>query len=333
ALRAAPNLNEPFKNLLTQGMVIAPTFYREGDNGKKLWINPVDVDVTTDAKGRPLGATLKADGLPVIIGGIEKMSKSKNNGVDPQAIIDQYGSDTARLFMMFAAPPDQQLEWSNSGASGATNFLRRLWTFAFEHQTTWDMHNVSMKNPPEKFNFDWNNATEEFKSARREIHEHLKQALIDFEKHQFNTVIAACMKILNVLHRLPDLTLIPGTSTPIWFYPKTALQREGYSILLRLLSPIAPHITHTLWQELGYGDDILDAPWPQVDEAALVQDEMDLVIQVNGKLRGNLRVAKNIDRSRLEQLALSHEAVQRLLAGGSAKKIIIVPGRLINVVV
>ena len=328
-----PSLNEPFKNLLTQGMVIAPTFYREGDNGKKLWINPVDVNVTTDAKGRPLGATLKADGLPVVIGGIEKMSKSKNNGVDPQAIIDQYGADTARLFMMFAAPPDQQLEWSNSGASGAANFLRRVWTFAFEHKSTLGNHHTLKKNPPEKFNFDWATTTDELKSARREIHEHLKQARTDFEKHQFNTVIAACMKILNVLYRLPATTLIPGASTPVWFYPKIALQSEGCSILLRLLSPIAPHITHTLWQELGYGTDILEAPWPQVDEAALVQDEMDLVIQVNGKLRGNLRVAKNIDRSTLEQLALSHEAVQRLLAGGSAKKIIVVPGRLINVVI
>lgn len=325
--------DEPFKNLLTQGMVIAPTFYRENEGGKKQWLNPADVDVETDAKGRPVGATLKSDGLPVIIGGTEKMSKSKNNGVDPQTIIDQYGADTARLFIMFAAPPDQQLEWSDSGAGGAANFLRRVWAFAYEHKSAWDRHNIQVRNAPEKINFDWATATEEFKSARREIHEHLKQARTDFEKHQFNTVIAACMKILNVLYRMPDPALKPGISTSIELTPRVALKSEGLSILLRLLSPIAPHITHTLWIALGYGSDILDAPWPEVNEAALVQDEIDLVIQVNGKLRGNLRVAKNTNVPTLEQLALSHEAVQRLLAGGTAKKIIVVPGRLVNVVI
>ncbi len=305
-----PSFNEPFKNLLTQGMVIAPTFYREG--GKKLWINPVDVDVTTDTKGRPLGATLKADGQPVIIGGIEKMSKSKNNGVDPQAIIDQYGADTARLFMMFAAPPDQQLEWSDSGVEGAYRFLRRMWVFAHENAG-----NIKVYG-----NFDSASRFAEQKNARFKIYEILKQANFDISKNQFNTVVSACMKLLNTLEELIRL----GSVNP-------SIIGEGFSILLRLLSPIAPHITHTLWQELGYGTDILDAPWPQVDEAALVQDEIDLVIQVNGKLRGNLRVAKNIDRSTLEELALSHEAVQRLLAGGAAKKIIVVPGRLINVVI
>ena len=305
-----PSFNEPFKNLLTQGMVIAPTFYREG--GKKLWINPVDVDVTTDTKGRPLGATLKADGQPVIIGGIEKMSKSKNNGVDPQAIIDQYGADTARLFMMFAAPPDQQLEWSDSGVEGAYRFLRRMWVFAHENAGNIKVH----------INFDSASRFAEQKNARFKIYEILKQANFDISKNQFNTVVSACMKLLNTLEELIRL----GSVNP-------SIIGEGFSILLRLLSPIAPHITHTLWQELGYGTDILDAPWPQVDEAALVQDEIDLVIQVNGKLRGNLRVAKNIDRSTLKELALSHEAVQRLLAGGAVKKIIVVPGRLINIVI
>ncbi len=333
ALRAAQNLNEPFKNLLTQGMVIAPTFYREAEAGKKLWINPADVDVKTDDRGRPVGATLRADGQPVIIGGTEKMSKSKNNGVDPQAIIDQYGADTARLFTMFAAPPDQQLEWNDAGVEGAFRFLKRIWSFAYENGTPIDLHNRSMRHPPERFIFNWENASDSFRAARREIHEHLKQAHYDFDRHQFNTVIAACMKILNILYRLPDPALRGGVSVPVWFIPQVALKSEGINILLRLLAPITPHITQTLWKELGYGDDILATSWPQVDEAALVQDEIELVIQVNGKLRGNLRVAKDASLVTLEQLALSHDAVQRLLAGGTAKKIIVVPGRLINVVI
>ncbi len=295
--------DEPFKNLLTQGMVIAPTFFRVTAAGKKLWINPADVDVETDAKGRPIGAKLKADGLPVIIGGTEKMSKSKNNGVDPQAIIDQYGADTARLFTMFAAPPDQQLEWNDAGVEGASRFLRRVWSYG-----------VRVKNGGSSAI-----ATGLQKTTRFEIHSVLKQANHDMSRHQFNTVASAAMKLLNALDRLD------GTNNPV--------AHEGFSILLRLLSPITPHITQTLWQELGYGDDILSADWPEVDEAALVQDEIELVIQVNGKLRGNLRVAKNTDQAALEQLALSHDAVQKLLAGGVAKKIIVVPGRLINVVI
>ena len=295
--------DEPFKNLLTQGMVIAPTFYREDASGKKLWINPADVEVETDAKARPIGAKLKADGQPVIIGGTEKMSKSKNNGVDPQAIIDQYGADTARLFMMFAAPPDQQLEWNDSGVEGASRFLRRLWNYGVK---------VNTGGGPAI-------AAHLQKATRLEIHSVLKQANYDMVKHQFNTVASAAMKILNALDRLAGVN--------------DEVVKEGLSILLRLLSPIVPHATQALWKELGYGDDILSAPWPQVDEAALVQDEIDVVLQVNGKLRGNLRIAKDADKATLEQLALSHEAVQKHLAGATPKKIVIVPGRLINVVV
>jgi len=311
ALRAVQNLNEPFKNLLTQGMVIAPTFYREGEGGKKLWLNPADVDVATDAKGRPLGATLKIDGLPVIMGGTEKMSKSKNNGVDPQAIIDSYGADTARLFMMFAAPPDQQLEWSDSGVEGAYRFLRRVWVFAHGHADHIKTHG----------HFDPATLSAEQENARFKLHEILKQANFDISKNQFNTVVSACMKLLNTLE---DFTKSES---------HRAIIGEGFSILLRLLAPIAPHISHTLWIALGYGADILNAPWPQVDEAALLQDEIDMVIQVNGKLRGKLRVAKNADKHALEQMALAHEAVQRLLADGAVKKIIVVPGRLINIVI
>jgi len=297
--------DEPFKNLLTQGMVVAPTFYRDGAGGKKHWINPADVDVETDAKGRPVGATLKSDGLPVIIGGTEKMSKSKNNGVDPQAIIDQYGADTARLFMMFASPPDQQLEWSDSGVEGSFRFLKRVWNFAAEFES-----------------FDNNKADQKIDepTLRREIHLTLKQATFDYERHQFNTVVSATMKILNALEKAKACQ-------------NRALLSEGLSILLRLLAPTAPHIAQTLWKELGYGEDILTASWPEVDEAALVQDEIELVIQVNGKLRGNIRVAADADKTTIEKSALAHEAVQKQLDGGTPKKVIVVPGRLVNVVV
>jgi leucyl-tRNA synthetase len=301
-------LNEPFKNLLTQGMVVAPTFYRELEGGKKLWINPADVEVEVDAKARPIGAMLIADGQPVIIGGTEKMSKSKNNGVDPQAIIDAYGADTARLFMMFAAPPDQQLEWSDAGVEGAFRFLRRIWNFSAE------------LNDIGKVSDDFTNLSADDQALRRETHLALKQASFDFSRFQFNTVVSAAMKTLNALEKSKASA-------------DRAVLSESLSILLRLLSPITPHITQTLWKELGYGENILTASWPVVDESALVQDEIELVIQVNGKLRGSLRVAKDADKTAIEQLALAHEAVQKLLGGGAAKKVIVVPGRLVNVVI
>ena len=316
--------DEPFKNLLTQGMVIAPTFYREEPNGKKLWINPADVDVEVDAKARPIGAKLRTDGQPVIIGGTEKMSKSKNNGVDPQAIIDQYGADTARLFMMFAAPPDQQLEWSDSGVEGSFRFLRRVWNFAYTY---------SLKGFSKNLQPDWINVQQSIKDQRREIHMALKQANYDLAKQQFNTVVSACMKILNALEKHIGEREDKNENQNNDMLALMVVITEGFSILLRLLSPIAPHITQTLWKELDYGDDILAAHWPEVDEAALVQDEIELMIQVNGKLRGSLRVAKDLDKATLEQLALAHDAVQKLLAGGAAKKVIVVPGRLINIVV
>ncbi len=325
--------NEPFTNLLTQGMVVAPTFYREGADGKKQWINPADVDVQTDDRARPVGATLKSDGQPVIIGGTEKMSKSKNNGVDPQLLIDSYGADTARLFMMFAAPPDQQLEWSDAGVEGVHRFLKRVWAFAYENRLSIVAHNGHMRNPPEQFTFDWSIATEDFKAARREIHEHLKQAHIDFGRHQFNTVIAACMKILNILYRMPEPALKEGVSTPVWYIPQVALRSEGLSIVLRLLSPVTPHITHQLWQELSFGDNILSTTWPRVDETALVQNEIELVVQVNGKLRSSIRVGKDADKAAIEAAALANEDVQKHVAGQTPKKIIVVPGRLVNIVV
>jgi len=313
--------DEPFKNLLTQGMVIAPTFFREESNGKKLWINPADVDVEVDAKARPIGAKLRTDGLPVVIGGTEKMSKSKNNGVDPQAIIDAYGADTARLFMMFAAPPDQQLEWSDSGVEGSFRFLKRVWHFAEA-----EVRNRSVTS-------DSGIPYTELGKVRTAIHTILKQANFDYGRAQFNTVVSAGMKLLRSLEELTAIPVPNNATADDFIAARGQVRTEGMGILLRLLSPITPHIAQTLWKELGYGDDILAAPWPEVDEAALVQNEIEMMIQVNGKLRGSLQVAKDADKATLEQLALAHEAVQKQLAGGTVKKIIVVPGRLINVVI
>ncbi len=299
--------DEPFHNLLTQGMVVAPTFFRLAEDGRKQWINPADVQVATDEKGRPVAATLKADGLPVTMGGIEKMSKSKSNGVDPQALIEQYGADTARVFMMFAAPPEQSLEWNDAGVEGAHRFLKRLWAFAVESAAVGDA------TPPAEL-------APAVQAARREVHETLRQAQVDFGKYQFNTVVSACMKILNTLGRLEDAA---GAAE---------LRREGLSILLRLLAPVAPHVTHHLWCELGFGDDIVDAPWPEVDEAALQRDSIELAVQVNGKLRGQIEVAADADQAAVETAALAEPNVARFIEGKTLRKIIVVPGRLVNVV-
>jgi leucyl-tRNA synthetase len=304
--------DEPFKNLLTQGMVIAPTFYRDGENGKKLWINPADVDVETDAKGRATGAKLKADGLPVVIGGTEKMSKSKNNGVDPQAIIDQYGADTARLFMMFAAPPDQQLEWSDSGVEGAFRFLKRVWKATHDHTengvvTAFQSGELSPAST----------------ALRLQLHQAIQKVDDDIGRRKtFNTAIAVNMELLNSLVKFDEQSSVARS-----------LVQEVLEAIALMLNPITPHLSQALWAELRPNGDILNETFPRVDASALVQNEIELVIQVNGKLRGSLLVAKDTDKAALEQLALAHEAVQKLLAGGVAKKVIVVPGRLINVVI
>ena len=311
------DLGEPFANLLTQGMVVAPTFYRELDGGKKQWLNPADVDVVTDEKGRPTGATLRADGQPVVIGGTEKMSKSKNNGVDPQALVDQYGADTARLFIIFAAPPDQQLEWSDSGVEGAYRFLRRVW--AFGHSFA----NEFRAQLPATRTLATAQLPDALAYGRREIHTCLKQANYDFGKHQFNTVVSAAMKTLNALEKAPRDN---GAA-------HAEVAEEGLSILLRLLAPITPHVAHALWQDCGFAGDILDASWPEPSDAALKQDELDLVLQVNGKLRGNIKVAADASSSQIEAIALASEAAQKFMEGKPPRKVVVVPGRLVNIVV
>ncbi len=333
--------DEPFANLLTQGMVLNHIFSRRTAKGGIEYFSPEEVitKVVEDHEPDSSNGTSEnifistIDGMEVDHQGIGTMSKSRNNGVDPQKLVEQYGADTARLFMMFAAPPEQTLEWNDSGVEGSFRFLKRVWSFAVEHQNAIALHNSYIKQPPEQFTFNWGNTSSDFRAIRREIHEYLKQANFDFGRQQFNTVIAACMKILNILYRMPDPALKGGTSTPVWFIPQVALRSEGFSIMLRLLSPITPHIAHVLWRELGYGDDVLAASWPEPLEAALAQDEIELVIQVNGKLRGQMRVTKNAERATIEQLALANEQVQKFVAGQMVKKVVVVPGRLVNIVV
>jgi leucyl-tRNA synthetase len=309
--------NEPFSNLLTQGMVLNETYYREDASGRRAWFNPADVDVQFDDKGRPLAATLKTDGQPVQMGGTEKMAKSKNNGIDPQALIDRYGADTARLFTMFASPPEQTLEWSDSGVEGAFRFLKRLWVFAKTSQPRIDASQSGVSAI----------TTDAAKSLRREMHTLLKQADYDMQRRQYNTVVSACMKMLNLLEDAAK----SDTSADMGL----ALT-EGLSILLRVLYPVVPHIGWTLWKDLGFATshgDMLDAPWPQVDETALVRDAIELVLQINGKVRGAVSVAAHASQQDIEAAALATEAFMKFSEGRPPKKVIVVAGRLVNIVV
>ncbi|WP_220811930.1 leucine--tRNA ligase [Pseudomonas paralcaligenes] len=303
--------NEPFKNLLTQGMVVAETYYRTLENGGKDWFNPADVEVERDAKAKVIGAKLKADGLPVEIGGTEKMSKSKNNGVDPQDMIDQYGADTCRLFMMFASPPDMSCEWSDAGVEGANRFLRRVWRLAHSH--------VSAGLPDA---LDVASLNEEQKAVRRAIHLAIKQASNDVgQHHKFNTAIAQVMTLMNVLEKAPTTS-----------EQDRALLQEGLETVALLLAPITPHICHELWQRLGKTGAVIDAAWPVLDESALVQDSLTLVIQVNGKLRGQIEVPASASREEVEAAARANENVLRFTEGVTIRKVIVVPGKLVNIV-
>jgi leucyl-tRNA synthetase len=304
--------DEPFSNLLTQGMVLNDTYYIDEPNGRKTWVNPDDVLVETDDKGRPISAKHKTSGKAVNIGGVEKMAKSKNNGIDPQSLIDQYGADTARLFTMFAAPPEQQLEWSSSGVEGASRFLRRLWSYG-------SVHAAMVQSAKHELSATLSEADT---ALRLEVHGVLKQANFDYQRKQYNTVVSATMKMFNALEQAKTVS--------------PEVRRETLGILLRVLYPVVPHITFTLWNAAGYiqqWGDLLDAPWPEVDESALVQNEITLMIQVNGKLRGQVLVPTDADKASIEALALASEAAIKAMNGAPAKKVIIVPGRLVNIVI
>ncbi|HEX2651287.1 MAG TPA: leucine--tRNA ligase [Burkholderiales bacterium] len=292
-----PGLAEPFTNLLTQGMVLAESYYTDA-KGRREWVNPADVVVVRDAKGRITEARTK-DGREVIYDGIGTMSKSKNNGVDPQALIEKYGADTARFYTMFASPPTNTLEWSDESVEGSFRFLKRVWAYCLKYE-----------------NQDSTPKSAEQKAVRFEIHSVLKQINYDIEKHQLNTVASGAMKILNALERLEGC-------------PEEA--KEGLQILLRVLAPITPHVAHHLWRELGFGEDIMRAPWPDPDPAALAQDEVEYVVQISGKTRGKVLVPAGSDNDQTASIAIT--AMSKYIGDKAIRRTIVVPGRLINIVI
>ncbi|MFG6486333.1 leucine--tRNA ligase [Roseateles sp. BYS78W] len=305
------DVSEPFQKLLTQGMVLKGAFFRKPEDAGKNYYWEHEVDVIRNEHDAIVGGTLKADGLPLTYE-MTTMSKSKNNGVDPQALIDQYGADTARLFVMFASPPEQTLEWNDSAVEGAHRFLKRVWNFGTRNADAIKTGGA-----------DYAALNGDGKALRREVHNVLKQVSYDYERMQYNTVVSGAMKLLNALEGFKA-------------EGQAAAVRDGFSVLLRVLYPATPHIAHQLWQDLGFAaelGDLLDAPWPTVDEAALVQDEIELMLQVNGKLRGSVKVPAGADKAAIEAAALANPEFIKFSEGKAPKKVVIVPGRLVNVVV
>jgi leucyl-tRNA synthetase len=293
--------------------VIADTFYREDDNGAKAWINPAEVELEHDERMRIVGAKWLHDGLPVLIGGTEKMSKSKNNGVDPQVLVDKYGADTVRLFSMFAAPPEQSLEWSDAGVEGMARFLRRLWRDVHAHAAQPDHPEV-----------DASVLDASQKALRRQVHETIQKVGDDYgRRHSFNTAIAALMELLNAVGKFGDMSA-----------QGRAVRHEAFEAIVLLLNPITPHVSHALWRALGHDETLLeDIPFPRADPAALVRDALTLAVQVNGKLRGTIEVATDASREAVEAAALAEPNVASFVAGQPPKKVIVVPGKIVNIVV
>ena len=318
-------VDEPFTKLLTQGMVLNHIYSRKGEKGGVEYFWPHEVQDQHDATGKVIGAVLKEAkghlpaGTPIVYEGVGTMSKSKNNGVDPQDLIERYGADTARLYTMFTAPPEATLEWNDSAVEGSYRFLRRVWNFAHKHRAAIATGMALDRSKPVDFG-------KPAKALRLDIHSVLKQANYDYERMQYNTVVSAVMKMLNTLE---DAALSHSTED-------CASLAECVSILLRVLYPVCPHISYHLWGDLGYAaccGDLLDVAWAGVDETALVRDEIELMLQVNGKLRGSLVVSAQADKAAIEQAALASEAFQKQAQGAAVKKIIIVPGRLVNLVI
>jgi leucyl-tRNA synthetase len=304
--------DEPATNLLCQGMVIAETFYRDNADGSKEWINPADVEIERDERARVVGAKLRSDGEPVHIGPTEKMSKSKNNGVDPQLMVERFGADTVRLFSMFAAPPEQSLEWNEAGVEGMARFLRRLWAQAHKHvgEGAAGALDLAALDAAQK-------------TLRRQLHETIQKVSDDYgRRHSFNTAIAAVMEFLNHLAKFEDVS--PNGR---------ALRQQALETVALLLNPITPHASHALWQALGHAETLLeDLPFPQVDPAALVRDALTLAVQVNGKLRGTIAVPANAPKAQVEAQAMAEPNVAKFLEGQAVKKVIVVPGKIVNIV-
>ncbi len=305
-------LDEPFSNLLTQGMVLNEIYFRKPASGRVVYYNPADVDVQLDEKGAQVGAVLREDGQPVESGGIGTMSKSKGNGVDPQALVEQYGADTARLFMMFAAPPEQSLEWSDEGVEGAYRFMKRLWKAVQQHvaQGPAPALDVPSLSPAQR-------------DLRRQVHETLAKVTVDIGRRRtFNTAIAAVMELMNSLARSDDRS------------PQgRAVMQEALDIVVLALSPVVPHACHALWRELGHATAVVDERWPQVDAAALEREAVEVVVQVNGKLRGRVTVPVGAGEDQVREAALADVNVQKFVEGKPVRKFVYVPGKLANLVV
>ncbi len=313
--------DEPATSLLCQGMVVAETFYRDDPTGAKDWINPADVEIERDAHARVVGARLRADGRPVEIGGIEKMSKSKNNGVDPQAMVNAYGADTVRLFSMFAAPPELSLEWNEAGVEGMARFLRRLWNQIHRHVMSAPAAErlaLLAELRAGRLALD----TEQ-KAVRRKLHETVQKVSDDIgRRHAFNTAIAAVMELLNVLAKFEG-------DAPA----ARAVRQEAFEAVTLMLDPITPHVCHALWQALGHAETLIeDLAWPVVDAEALKRDAVTLAVQVNGKLRGQIEVAVSASKEEAERLALAEPSVAKFLEGQTVRKVIVVPGKIVNIV-
>ncbi len=303
-------VREPFKRLLCQGMVCMETYQRDLGDNKKLWFYPDEVDVTADAKGKVTGATAKADGKPVAVGRVEKMSKSKRNTVDPQSLIDSYGADTARLFILFAAPPERDLEWNPDGVIGANRFLKRVWVLVQENLAALRAATVFAGHAKDVAGAD--------QAVVRKVHWAIKRATDAMEKDfSFNTTISACMELTNELK--PDVL-----SAPVF--------KLGVTTLLRLLAPMAPHICHELWAELGHAEDITAAGWPVFDAAQIDADDADYPVQVNGKMRGKISLSRSLTGAALDQAVLTHPDVVAIIAGRPVKKLVVVPGKIVNLV-
>ncbi|MCS6205980.1 leucine--tRNA ligase [Shewanella baltica] len=305
------NSNEPAKQLLTQGMVLADAFYYINEKGARVWVSPLDVATTEkDDKGR-ITKAIDKDGNELVYTGMSKMSKSKNNGIDPQVMVEKYGADTVRLFMMFASPPELTLEWQESGVEGAHRFIKRLWKLANEH--------VNQDNSEA---LDVSTLTSDQKALRREVHKTIAKVTDDIGRRQmFNTAVAAVMELMNHLQKAPQTT---GQDN--------AIIGEALSAIVRLLYPIIPHVSFNLWNELGNASNIEDSQWPVVDEAALVEDSKLIVVQVNGKVRAKITVAADADKESVEALGMSDEHVIKYLDGLTVRKVIYVPGKLLSIV-
>jgi leucyl-tRNA synthetase len=308
----AVSFKEPFARLFTQGMVLNEVFFRKSDSGRVQYFNPTDVSVTPDKSGKGSFAVLKADGRQVESGGVVTMSKSKNNGVDPQVLVDEFGADTARLFIMFAAPPEQTLEWSDEGVQGAFRFIKRLWKAVYDHVSS------GPASPLDK-----SALTEPQRALRRHSHQTLAKVTDDIGRRRtFNTAIAAVMELLNAVAKFPQAAA-----------QDRSVAQEALEIAVMALSPIIPHVTHALWRGLGYSTALIDEPWREVDAEALQSATVQIVVQVNGKLRAHITVAVDADEAAVRGAALADANVQKFVGTSAVRKVIIVPGKLVNIVV